>query len=380
MSIAVGLAGSTLAIWVYLILARGGYWRLQDGPVRRLTPAVWPGITCIIPARDEAEHVGETLRSLSAQQYAGPLKILLVDDQSTDATAAIAETFDAVTVLRGSSLPPQWTGKLWALQQGLDHTANKWPASAFVLFTDADICWHDPHALSELTAEALAQDLVLNSRMVTLRCESAAERALVPAFVYFFPQLYPFRWINDPSHAMAGAAGGCMLLRRDALDRAGGLQAIRGALIDDCALGALMKRQGAIRLALGTGLSSLRPYPALADIRAMVVRSAYAQLRYSRVMLAACIGGLALTYLAPPVLTLLAHGPARWMAAAAWLLMTLSYVPILGFYNLAWWRAFSLPAIAALYGAFTIDSAYQHERGRGGYWKGRTQALGGSRP
>ena len=141
-----------------------------------------------------------------------------------------------------------------------------------------------------------------------------------------------------------------------------------------------MKRQGAIRLALGTGLSSLRPYPALADIRAMVVRSAYAQLRYSRVMLAACIGGLALTYLAPPVLTLLAHGPARWMAAAAWLLMTLSYVPILGFYNLAWWRAFSLPAIAALYGAFTIDSAYQHERGRGGYWKGRTQALGGSRP
>ena len=220
MSIAVGLAGSTLAIWVYLILARGGYWRLQDGVARRQTLAVWPGITCIIPARDEAEHVGETLRSLSAQQYAGPLKILLVDDQSTDATAAIAETFDAVTVLRGSSLPPQWTGKLWALQQGLDHTANKWPASAFVLFTDADICWHDPHALSELTAEALAQDLVLNSRMVTLRCESAAERALVPAFVYFFPQLYPFRWINDPSHAMAGAAGGCMLLRRDALDRA----------------------------------------------------------------------------------------------------------------------------------------------------------------
>jgi hopene-associated glycosyltransferase HpnB len=377
MNLAVALAGSTLAVWVYLIAARGAYWQVDDGIPVAAPPTQWPKVAIVIPARNEAEHIADTVESLRRQAYPGGVTVTVVDDQSDDGTADLARAAGA-DVIAGLGLPKGWTGKLWALRQGVDAVSASAEPPRYVLFTDADIRWSDPQALARLVAEAEDAGLVLNSRMVRLRRESAAERALIPAFVYFFRQLYPFRWINDPANPMAGGAGGCMLLRREALLSAGGIDAIRTALIDDCAMGALMKRQGPIRLALTTGIESLRPYPAVADIRAMVVRSAYAQLHYSRLLLVACLLGLALTYIAPPLLALFARGPAQAMGAAAFALMIRSFVPIQRFYGLPIWRAATLPLIAILYGAFTLDSALQHERGRGGYWKGRAQALDGS--
>jgi hopene-associated glycosyltransferase HpnB len=375
------LASIVLVLWLYLIAGRGGFWRAaeRDNIEQPESPAMqWPRVSAVIPARDEAETVGETVGSLLRQDYRGQLTVILVDDQSRDDTAARARDAaaalgggDRLVVIPGRALPPGWTGKLWAQSQGVEYAGNM--PSDYLLLSDADIAFA-PGAVASLVARSQRDGLVLNSLMVKLRCKSFAERMFVPAFVFFFQMLYPFAWANDPRRSTAAAAGGCMLVKREALQAADGLAAIRGALIDDCALAKLLKAQGPIAIALTERAHSLRAYPAIGDIRRMVSRTAYAQLRYSPVLLAGTVLGLAVTYLAPVALTLLARGNAQFAGMFAWALMALAFRPILRFYRLSWLWAPALPAIAAIYMAFTLDSAYQHARGRGGMWKGRAQA------
>ena len=344
------------------------------------TPAAWPAVVAVIPARDEADVVGESLASLLQQDYAGPFAIVLVDDESRDGTAEAARACasganaaDRLTVVAGKPLPPGWAGKLWAMKQGIDHVESLPDAPAYLLLTDADIAYA-PDTLTSLVRRAQNRGLVLTSLMAKLRCETFAERALIPAFVFFFQMLYPFAWVNRPDSATAAAAGGCMLVRRDALATIGGIEKIRTALIDDCALGRELKRVGPIWLGLTRRAQSLRAYPRVADVRRMVARSAYHQLGYSPLLLGATAAGLALTFLAPPFLALFASGLARALGLAVCALMALAFQPMLRFYRVSPLWGLALPAIAALYLAFTLDSAYQHWRGRGGLWKGRVQA------
>jgi len=369
-----------LAIWVYLVLGRGRFWlaRERDDRGERAPPAAWPRVVAVIPARDEVETIGATVRSLLGQSYPGSFSIVLVDDESRDGTAAAARAAavaagapDRLTVLAGQPLPAGWTGKLWAMAQGIDQ-ANA-AAPDYLLLTDADITYA-PDALAHLVARAEAGGYVLTSLMAKLRCESFAERCFVPAFIYFFQMLYPFAWVNRPDHPMAGAAGGCMLVRPQALRAAGGVAAIRGALIDDCALGAAMKKQGPIWLGLTARVTSARPYERIDDIRRMVIRSAYAQLGYSPLLLLGTVLGMAMTYLAGPMMAVAGHGLAQAFGTSAFALMVVSYQPILRFYRRSPLWGLALPAIAFAYMAFTVDSAYQHGRGRGGMWKGRVQA------
>ena len=375
------IASMVLAIWLYLLAARGGFWlaaqRDDDGPV---WSGPWPAIAVVIPARDEAECVAATIASLIRQNYPGLLHVILVDDQSCDGTALVARDAAAalgaaerLTVVSGRALPAGWTGKLWAQQQGVALAETMPLAPDYLLFTDADIVY-EPDVLTGLVARAQTGGLVLTSLMVKLRCESFAERLFIPAFIFFFQMLYPFAWVNDPHRTTAGAAGGCMLVRRDVLRQAGGMAAIRGALIDDCALGKNLKNFGPIWLGLTERVHSIRAYPVIADIRRMVARTAYAQLRYSPVILAGTVLGLALTYLAPVALSLFARGVPQFIGIFVWILMALAFRPTLKFYRLSTLWAPALPAIAAMYMAFTLDSAYQHARGRGGMWKGRAQA------
>jgi hopene-associated glycosyltransferase HpnB len=375
------IASMVLAIWLYLIAARGGFWRAAErdgeGPPGS---GPWPAVAAIIPARDEAECVGETVGSLLRQDYPGSFHVILVDDQSRDATAAVAHQAAAalnagerLTVLAGLALPAGWTGKLWAQQQGVEQAERAPMPPDYLLLTDADIVY-TPDALTSLVARAKAGGFVLTSLMAKLRCRSFAERMFVPAFIFFFQMLYPFAWANDPRRATAAAAGGCMLVRCDALRESGGLAAIRDALIDDCALAKLLKRRGSIAITLTERVHSIRAYAAIADIRRMVSRTAYAQLHYSPLLLAGTVLGLALTYLAPVALALFAGGVAGFIGLFVWLLMAFAFRRTLAFYGVSWLWAPVLPAIAAMYMAFTLDSAYQHARGRGGMWKGRAQA------
>jgi hopene-associated glycosyltransferase HpnB len=374
------LASMVLAIWPYLLLGRGAFWlgRERDEAIGGRGP--WPAITAVIPARDEAECVGETVTSLLRQDYAGEFHVVLVDDQSRDGTAEVARAaaaalgaIDRLTVLPGRTLPAGWTGKLWAQSQGVEAAEAGPRPPELILLTDADIVYA-PGELAKLAARAQAGGYVLTSLMAKLRCESFAERMFVPAFIFFFQMLYPFAWANDPRRSTAAAAGGCMLVRREKLRAAGGMASIRSALIDDCALAKELKAQGPIWIGLTDGVRSVRAYPAVEDIRRMVSRTAYAQLRYSPLLLAGTILGLAMTYLAPVLLTVFATGLAKILGIAAWLLMALAFQPILRFYRVSPLWGLALPAIAATYMAFTLDSAYQHARGRGGMWKGRAQA------
>ena len=374
------LASMVVAIWVYLLLGRGGFWltrQRDDGAAPRQYP--WPSILAIIPARDEAETIGRTITSLLQQDYPGEFSILLVDDQSRDGTAQIARAAAAslgetmrLTVLPGRPLPSGWTGKLWAQHQGVEETLALSRPPRYLLLTDADIVY-DRCALRALTVRAQQGGYVLTSLMVKLRCTTFAERFFIPAFIFFFQMLYPFAWANDPRRATAAAAGGCMLVRSDALAQAGGMAAIRDALIDDCTLAKKLKACGPIWIGLTHSVSSIRAYPALADIRRMVSRTAYAQLRYSPLLLAATVMSLALTFIAPVILALFAAGAACFLGIAAWVLMALALQPTLRFYRLSPLWGVALPAIAAIYMAFTVDSAYQHLRGRSGMWKGRAQ-------
>jgi len=370
-----------LAIWLYLLAGRGMFWLGRERDDRVIAvPRSWPAVTAVIPARDEAECVGETVASLLRQAYPGRFTIILVDDQSRDGTAQVARAAaaalgaaDRLTVLPGQPLPAGWTGKLWAQQQGVEAAEAESEPAGYLLLTDADIVYVAGE-LEKLVARAQAGGNVLTSLMAKLRCKSFAERAFIPAFIFFFQMLYPFAWANDPRRATAAAAGGCMLVRREALRAAGGMASIRNALIDDCALAKRLKVQGPIWIGLTDGVSSTRAYPAVEDIRRMVARTAYAQLGYSPLLLTGTVLGLALTYVAPVLLAVFARGFAEILGLAAWLLMALAFQPTLRFYRVSPLWGLVLPAIAAAYMAFTVDSAYQHARGRGGMWKGRAQA------
>ena len=371
-----------LAIWVYLLLGRGWFWlcRERDDSAAAKPPDAWPTVVAIIPARDEADMIARSVGSLLRQDYPGPFSVVVVDDQSTDGTAdaasaaaSEAQAVDRLQIVGGNGPPPGWTGKLSAMRQGLAEVEAGSSPPEFVLFTDADIAYA-PHVLSRLVAIARGNNSVLTSLMVKLRCESVAELWLAPAFVFFFQMLYPFAWVNDRRRATAAAAGGSMLVRREALHAAGGLEAVRGALIDDCALGALMKGQGPIWLGLTEDVQSLRAYPTLADFGGMVARSAFAELRYSPLRLAGAIGGMALVYIAPPLFAIFARGVAQAAGVLTWAMMALALMPTLRLYGRPLIGALALPAIAAAYVAFTVASALQYWRGRGGYWKGRIQA------
>ena len=369
----------SLLIWLYLLLCRGRFWVVAE-PAPAPATAQGHRVTVVIPARDEAEGIGAAVTSLLAQKYAGPLQIVVVDDHSSDGTADIARraaeacnATDRLTVIAARDLPPGWTGKLWAMSEGLAHAETLAPD--FLLLTDADIA-HGPDNVALLVDRAEAEQRDLVSLMVKLRCRSWAERAFIPAFVFFFFMLYPPRSAADPRSRIAGAAGGCMLIRPAALRRIGGIAAIRGALIDDCSLAAAIKQSGGrIRLDVTQDTHSLRDYAGWREIWAMVARTAFTQLRYSTLLLLGTVFGLVLTYLAPPLLALFATGPARWLGLAAWLAMSSAFLPTIRFYRLnpAW--ALALPAIAGFYAAATIGSAVNYWRGRGGQWKGRAQAI-----
>jgi hopene-associated glycosyltransferase HpnB len=374
--IALGIAGVSLVIWLDLVFAHGGFWLARERDTNRVPadPAVWPEVVAVVPARDEAEVIASAIGSLRAQDYPGRFRIILVDDSSSDGTADIARATQgphALEVLIGQPLAPGWTGKLWAAAQGVEHAG---PASRYLWLTDADIA-HEPDTLRTLVARGEAGGLTLVSLMAELRCTSLAERALIPAFVFFFQLLYPFGRVNRPNGPGA-AAGGCMLVRRDALTAAGGVAAIRTALIDDCTLGVLLKKQGPIWLGLTHRSRSIRAYDDVGVIAAMISRSAYAQLGYSPLLLLGTLIGLALVYGAPPLLALAGTGWTRIAGAGAWALMAISFQPMLRFYRRSPLWGIALPLIAAFYAGCTLLSAWQHMRGRGGMWKGRAQASG----
>jgi hopene-associated glycosyltransferase HpnB len=364
------LAAGTLVIWLGLLAS--GFWRCTDSDerVHCADPAEWPDVVAVVPARNEADVIARSLASLAAQDYPGPFRVVLVDDNSTDATGRKARELasNRITVIDGAPLPAGWTGKLWALSQGIAAAGRP----RYLWLTDADI-EHAPDTLRRLAAIAEAGNKRLVSFMARLHCETWPERALVPAFIYFFKMVYPFNWINRPG-PMAGAAGGCVLVRRDALEAAGGIAAIRGALIDDCTLGALIKRQGPIWLGLTDRSRSIRPYRTLGEIAAMISRSAYAQLRYSKLLLLGTVLGLALVYGLAPVLAVLAHGTARALAIVTVILMVISYQPVLRFYRRSPIWGLALPLVATFYAWCTLLSAWQHHQGKGGMWKGRAQA------
>ncbi len=370
-----------LVIWLYLLLFRGLFWQAQerdDRHVPNAEPTSWPSVTAIVPARNEADVIATTLSSLLAQTYAGRFRILLVDDESSDGTRAQAGALGneaRLRVLAGNPRPSGWTGKLWAVHQGVLEAAKE--PSDYLWLTDADIR-HTPDNLAELVRRAEADGLVLTSLMAKLHCTTWPERFFIPAFVYFFAMLYPFSWVNSVRKKMAAAAGGCMLVRRSALEAAGGIEAIRGEIIDDCAMGRLMKPHGPIWLGLTERAKSIRPYRHMGEIRRMVARSAYAQLRFNPLLLLGTFLGLCLMFLSPPVYMLLAPDGSWLAAAAAYGLMTASFRPMLRFYGRTPLWGLALPAIGLLYALFTLDSALQHWRGRGGMWKGRPQAMGQS--
>jgi hopene-associated glycosyltransferase HpnB len=365
-----------VAVWIYLICGRGGFWRsdIRDTTHPARDVDQWPTVAAIIPARNESEFIGASVQSLLSQEYPGPLTIFVVDDDSSDDTAAIAARTAAraperqVTVIASNGPASGWTGKLWALKEGIAAAGTSRPD--YLLLTDADIV-HTPDTVAWLATHAVTGKYVLVSLMAKLRCDSMAERSHVPAFIYFFQMLFPFLLVNRRNSGVAAAAGGCILVRTDALERAGGIAGIRNALIDDCSLATKLKAVGPIWLGLTERVRSVRPYETLSDVRQMISRSAYAQLRYSPLLLAGTTLGLLLTFVAPPMLAIFATGLPRYLGLAAWLAMALSFVPMLRFYRLSSLWGLALPGIALLYLYYTLNSAYQYLRRRGGQWKGR---------
>ena len=372
----------SLAIWCYLAIGRGGFWRLSerdDSDPR--PPEVWPPVAIVIPARDEAALIGECLGSLLRQDYPGPCAVVLVDDNSTDGTADIARRVAAdcdpsgrLTIVSGTPLPKGWTGKLWALSQGMAAARSAHGPVEYFLLSDADIVYA-PEVLRWLVAHTVARKALLASFMVKLRCDSRAERFLVPAFVFFFQMLYPFPWVNSRANTVAAAAGGCILVHASSLQELGGIETIRDALIDDCALARRLKSRGPIWLGLTERVVSIRSYPTWSDIAQMVSRSAYAQLGYSLIQLAGTVAAMSLTFLVPPVAALAGSYYASVAGLMTWAIMALLFAPTLRMYGVPRWRAVALPAIAFSYLMFTLDSAYQSIRGKGGFWKGRFQAA-----
>ncbi len=361
------LAGLSLAIWVFLLFGHGRFW--QGGPtLAPAVPADAPPVTVVIPARDEEASIGRCLKSLLSQDYPGELRIVLVNDGSRDGTAEVAREFadKRLTIIEGAERPPGWSGKLWALQQGIE--AAETP---LLLLSDADI-EHKPQHVATLVAKLQAEKLDMVSEMVALNCASLAERALVPAFVFFFAMLYPFKLVNDAGSRVAAAAGGTVLIRAAALARVGGLAAMRGALIDDVTLARRVKQGGRIWLGHSQLAASIRPYPHAADIWRMVARTAYVQLRFSPLLLAATVVGMTVVFLVPPAAAVFGAGAVRWAGAAAWIAMGVAFAPTLRRFGLSLaWAAF-LPLTALFYTAATVGSAADHVRGRGVMWKRRS--------
>jgi hopene-associated glycosyltransferase HpnB len=414
-----GLAGLSLMIWLVLLGGWGRFWRADQwidaddeqrgnrnnvearqtrdqGATPKAAIGQYPTVWAVVPARNEAEVLPRSLASLLAQNYPGNFAVVLVDDQSTDGSGDIARQVaqgihrtEQLQVISGKPLAAGWTGKLWAMEQGICWAQQQVEPPDYFLFTDADI-EHSVHNLSQLTAKAEAENLDLTSLMVLLRCESPWEKLLIPAFVFFFQLLYPFAWVNDPARKTAAAAGGCILIRRQALERIGGLQSLKQALIDDCSLAAAVKNNSApataprpyaptphpIWLGLTTTTRSLRPYPTLKSIWDMVARTAYTQLHYSPLLLIGTVSGMGLVYLLPPVGLIWGitthHWPVMVTTGLTWLLMALAYWPTLRIYRGSPLLAFCLPMIGLLYTLMTMDSALQYWRGQGGSWKGRT--------
>ncbi|MEH2261825.1 glycosyltransferase [Nostoc sp.] len=399
--ILLGLMLLSLTIWLGLLCFWGQFWRTdQQLEMRETQLQSLPVVCAVVPARNEAELIPTSLRSLLLQDYPGSFNVFLVDDRSTDRTANFAEGVahavgkpQQLHIISGELLPSGWSGKLWAVDQGIK-SASKFAPDYFLL-TDADI-EHDPGNLRRLVTKAVQEDLDMVSVMVRLRCDSFWEKLLIPAFVFFFQKLYPFRWVNNPNNPTAAAAGGSILIAREALERIGGIQVIRQALIDDCALAQAVKKsggqgdketrginndlypiptQGRIWLGLSSLTRSIRPYDSLATIWDMVARSAYTQLNYSPLLLLGTLVGMPLIYLLAPVGVILGAVWGSWAIALTgllgWLLMTFAYYPTIRFYKCSPWLAFSLPAIAFLYTLMTLDSALRHWQGRGGAWKGR---------
>ncbi|WP_282692328.1 glycosyltransferase [Streptomyces sp. CC208A] len=387
MSVLAWFASVSLAVWVWLLLGQGFFWRTDQrlprtgggGSRARGGPEAWPGVVVVVPARDEAGVLPLSLPSLLAQDYPGRAEVILVDDGSTDGTGRLAVELAArhgglpLTVVSPGEPGPGWTGKLWALRHGMALARARGPE--FLLLTDADIA-HEPDSLRRLVAAALDDDRDLVSQMARLRVTGFWERLVVPAFVYFFAQLYPFRRINAARPRATAAAGGCVLLRTETAVAAGVPDAIRTAVIDDVSLARAVRAAGGrIWLGLAERVDSVRPYPGLGELWGMVARSAYAQLRYHPLLLLGTVAGLVLVYLVPPVACLagLATGdaPAAWAGGAAWAVMAGTYAPMLRYYRQPLWAAPLLPFTAFLYLLMTVDSAVRHHRGRGGAWKGR---------
>ena len=364
-----------LISWAVLLWVRGDFWRIERWPAPG-TPAQWPPVAAVVPARDEAEGIGQTVTSLLSQDYPGSFRVIVVDDHSSDGTAQVARAAaealgaaDRLHIVSGQDLPPGWTGKVWAMEQGFVQVPDD---TAWVLFTDGDI-EHAPGQLRDLVARGETQNYDLVSLMVRLSCVSWVEQTLIPAFVYFFRMLYPFRLIADPGCSIAGAAGGVMLVRRSLLARLGGLAVLKGALIDDCTLAAAIKaNMGRLWLGLADRTRSLRVYRGWGEPFAMISRSAYDQLKHNPLMLAGAVASMTVIFLAPPVLILFCPGWA-WAGFLAWGAMAWSYWPMVKFYDLPFPWAFAMPAIAAIFLAATLHSAYAHYRGTGGRWKGRVE-------
>jgi hopene-associated glycosyltransferase HpnB len=403
---------ASFAAWLFLLAFRGGFWRCRqrlDGPPQMHGPAHgpahgpddgWPSVTALVPARNEASVIGACVGRLLRQDYPGPFRVVVIDDHSEDGTAAaaaqaaaVAGRPDALTVICARPLEPGWAGKVWALAEGHAHARDAFPDTRFFWLTDADIA-HDPANLRRLAAKAESGRLDLVSQMVLLATDGFWAGLLIPAFVFYFQKLYPFAWVNDPARRTAAAAGGSVLLRRDALERIGGFAAIRDALIDDCALARAVleeggdRRTGRLWLGLTTAAESLRPYRGLAGVWRMVARSAFTQLRYSPALLAGTLAGMALLYWGVPVLALAAlaadEGAALFFALGAWALMALAFLPTLRLYRGSGWRCWllapALPLAGLLYSLMTLASAVAYWRGRGGAWKGRTLPAGGGSP
>ncbi|HVI89499.1 MAG TPA: glycosyltransferase [Dongiaceae bacterium] len=386
------LAALPVGIWIYLLAFRGRFWLEQPRPIAAAATAAavadgeaWPAVVAVVPARNEAGVVGRAIAALLGQDYPGDFRVILVDDNSTDGTGAEARAAavaagagDRLTLINGKRLNQGWTGKMWAVKQGLDQVERLERKPDYVLLTDADI-EHAPDSLRQLVAwarqgDAKSGSYKLVSLMARLRTDTFAEKALIPAYVCFFQMLYPFAWINDPEKRTAGAAGGCMLVERKALKAAGGIAAIKDALIDDCALGRVMKGQGPVWLGLADNVASLRGYPTWRDIWMLIARSAFTQLNFSGLLLLGCVFGMVLTYLLPPLLVFNADPGLRWPGIIAWSMMTMSLLPTLYYYRRSVLWAPFLPLIALFYLAATIDSARRYWLGRGGEWKGRLQA------
>jgi hopene-associated glycosyltransferase HpnB len=390
---ALGLSGLS---WIYLLAFRGRFWRCDQrlAVSSKASLPQWPSVCAIVPARNEADMLNQSLPGLLTQKYPGNFRVLLVDDQSTDGTAEVArqsahlsQNEAPLEIMTTAPLPQGWSGKLWAVHQGIEQVLQDTtqPLPDYFLLTDADIL-HEQTTLQDLALKAEQEHLDLVSLMVLLRCQSFWEKLLIPAFVFFFQKLYPFPWVNQPRHPMAAAAGGCILVRRDVLMGVGGIEVIRKALIDDCALGAAIKGAnsdqggtGRIWLGLTTTTVSLRPYPSLQTIWTMVARTAFTQLHYSFGLLLGSLVSMVIIYLVPPVSLLLGSIAGQWgvvaIAALIWSFMTLAYWPTIRLYRQSPLWAFTLPFIALLYTLMTADSALRHLQGRGGAWKGRVYAT-----